>query len=167
MSIGSFLISYLQLPDIGNLAARTASFYVSLYWGGAMAGRFIGSAILRRFSTGRVLACAASVAAILVVISMSGFGHIAITSMVSVGLFNSIMFPSIFALGIEDLGPLTGKGSSIMVAAIVGGALVPLLQGRIADSSIGLHHAFFLPIICYVYIAVFGITRMRASIHRQ
>ncbi|WP_082661658.1 sugar MFS transporter [Terracidiphilus gabretensis] len=163
VAIGSFLISYLQLPDIGNLNARTASLYVSLYWGGAMVGRFIGSAILRRFSTGRVLALAASIAGILVVTSMVGFGHVAVISMVAVGMFNSIMFPSIFALGIADLGPLTGRGSSIMVAAIVGGALIPLLQGRIADSSIGLHHAFFLPFICYVYIAAFGLTRRRAT----
>jgi len=163
VSIGSFLISYLQLPNIGNLTARTASFYVSLYWGGAMVGRFIGSAILRRFSTGRVVAVAGFIAGILVVTSMVGFGHVAVISMVAVGLFNSIMFPSIFTLGIADLGPLTGKGSSIMVAAIVGGAVVPLLQGRIADSAIGLHHAFFLPVICYAYIAMFGLTRERLS----
>jgi FHS family L-fucose permease-like MFS transporter len=159
VAIGSFLISYLQLPNIGDLTARNASFYVSLYWGGAMVGRFIGSAILRRFSTGKVLACAASIAGILVITSMLSFGHVAMISMVAVGLFNSIMFPSIFALGIADLGPLTGKGSSLIVAAIVGGALIPLLEGHIADSSIGLHHAFFLPVICYIYIAVFGATR--------
>jgi len=82
-------------------------------------------------------------------------------AMVSVGLFNSIMFPSIFALGIADLGPLTGKGSSVMVAAIVGGSLIPLLQGRIADSAVGLHHAFLLPVICYAEIAIFGLTRVR------
>src|SRR5271156_2181060 len=165
VSIGSFLISYLQLPDIGNLTARMASFCVSLYWGGAMVGRFLGSAVLRKFSTGRVLACAASIAGILVIVSMFGFGHIAMISMVSVGLFNSIMFTSIFTLGIADLGPLTGKGSSIMVAAIVGGALIPLIQGRIADSSIGLHHAFFLPVICYAYVSVFGLTRPQVSVH--
>jgi FHS family L-fucose permease-like MFS transporter len=163
VSIGSFLINYLQLPSIGNLTARTASFYVSLYWGGAMVGRFIGSAILRRFSTGRALACAASIAGFLVVTSMVGFGHLAMFSMVAVGLFNSIMFPSIFTLGIADLGPLSGKGSSIMIAAIVGGAIVPLLQGHIADSVIGLHHAFFIPVICYAYISVFGLTRARVS----
>ena len=84
---------------------------------------------------------------------------VAVISMVAVGPFNSIMFPSIFTLGIADLGPLTGKGSSIMVAAIFGGALIPLHQGRIADSSIGLHHGFFLPAICYVYISILGFTR--------
>ena len=130
-----------------------------------MVGRFLGSAVLRKFSTGRVLACAASIAGILVIVSMFGVGHIAMISMVSVGLFNSIMFPSIFTLGIADLGPLTGKGSSIMVAAIVGGALIPLLQGRIADSSIGLHHAFFLPVICYAYVSAFGLTRPQVSMH--
>jgi FHS family L-fucose permease-like MFS transporter len=159
VAIGSFLISYLQLPYIGDLTARHASIYVSLYWGAAMVGRFIGSAILRRFSTGKVLACAAFIAGIMVLTSIFSFGHVAMISMIAVGLFNSIMFPSIFTLGIADLGPLTGKGSSLMVAAIVGGALIPLLQGRIADSSVGLHHAFILPVICYIYIGFFGATR--------
>jgi FHS family L-fucose permease-like MFS transporter len=161
VSIGSFLISYLQLPNIGDLTPRAASLCVSLYWGGAMLGRFIGSAILRKLSTGRVLATAAFIAGVLVVTSMVTLGHVAMISMVAVGLFNSIMFPSIFTLGIVDLGPLTGKGSSIMIAAIVGGALVPLLQGRIADSAVGLHHAFFLPVICYAYISILGFTRAR------
>jgi len=92
---------------------------------------------------------------------MLTFGHVAMWSIIAVGLFNSIMFPSIFTLGIADLGPLTGRGSSLMVAAIVGGAVIPLIQGRIADSSIGVHHAFVLPVLCYIYIAMFGFTRPR------
>ena len=164
VAIGSFLINYFQLPAIGNLTAREASFYVSLYWGGAMVGRFIGSAILRRFSTGVVLGCAAAGACLLVVCSMLTFGHIAMVSIIAVGFFNSIMFPSIFTLGIAGLGPLTGRGSSVMIAAIVGGAIIPLIQGKIADSSIGVHHAFLLPVLCYVYISFFGFTRARASI---
>jgi FHS family L-fucose permease-like MFS transporter len=159
VAIGSFLISYFQLPAIGNLSGRTASFLLSLYWGGAMVGRFIGSAILRRFSTGVVLGIAAAVACLLVVTSMLTFGHVAMVAIIAVGLFNSIMFPSIFTLGIANLGPLTGRGSSLMVAAIVGGAIIPLLQGKIADSSIGPHHAFILPVICYIYISFFGFTR--------
>jgi len=163
VAIGSFLISYFQLPAIGNLTPRAASLYVSLYWGGAMIGRFIGSALLQRFSTGRVLGLAATVAALLVVTSMLTFGHVAMITIIAVGLFNSVMFPSIFTLGIANLGPLVGRGSSLMVAAIVGGALIPLLEGKIADSSIGLHHAFVLPVICYCYIAWFGFTRSSAA----
>jgi FHS family L-fucose permease-like MFS transporter len=165
VAIGSFLISYLELPDIAHLSAARASVYVSLYWGGATVGRFIGAAILRRFSTGRVLAGAATVAASLVVASMLTTGYVAMISIIAVGLFNSVMFPSIFTLGIADLGPLTGRGSSLMVAAIVGGALIPLVQGRIADSAVGLHHAFLLPVLCYLYIAIFGWTRRSTSAH--
>jgi len=163
VSIGSFLINYFQLPSIGNLTARSASLYVSLYWGGAMVGRFIGSAILRRFSTGKVLGIAAAVACLLVAVSMLTFGHVAMVTIIAVGLFNSIMFPCIFTLGLADLGPLTGRGSSLMVAAIVGGAIIPLIQGKIADSSIGVHHAFVLPVLCYIYISVFGFTRPNAT----
>jgi FHS family L-fucose permease-like MFS transporter len=82
-------------------------------------------------------------------------GHVAMWSIVSVGLFNSIMFPTIFSLGLTNLGSLTSKGSSLMVQAIVGGALLPVLQGRIAD-KIGIQHAFVIPVLCYVYIAIFG-----------
>ncbi len=164
VAIGSFIINYLHLPAIGNLTLAQGGFYLSFYWGGAMVGRFIGSAVLRRFSTGLVLGCAALIAATLVVTSMLSFGHVAMFTIIAVGLFNSIMFPSIFTLGLADLGPLTGRGSSFMVASIVGGALIPLAQGKIADSSIGLHHAFILPVICYLYIAAFGLTRSHARV---
>ena len=159
VSIGSFIINYLHLPNIGDLTLARAGFFLSFYWGGAMVGRFVGAAILRRFSTGKVLGIAAIMAAALVLLSMLSFGHVAMFSIIAVGLFNSIMFPSIFTLGLADLGPLTGRGSSFMVAAIVGGAIIPLAQGKIADSSIGLHHAFVLPVLCYAYIAYFGLSR--------
>ncbi len=159
VAIGSFLINYFQVPDIGNLTAAQAAKYVSFYWGGAMCGRFIGSWILTKVSTGRALGLAALIAAALVCTSMLGFGHVAMYSIIAVGLFNSIMFPSIFTLGLADLGPLTGRGSSLMVQAIVGGAIIPVLQGRIADSPVGIHHAFILPVLCYLYIAFFGLTR--------
>jgi MFS transporter, FHS family, L-fucose permease len=160
VAIGSFLINYFGVPAIGNLTAAAAAKYVSLYWGGAMVGRFIGSAVLRRYSTGVVLGFAATVACLLVLLSMFTFGHVAMWSILAIGLFNSIMFPSIFALGIADLGPLTGRGSSLIVQSIVGGAVIPVLQGRIAD-TIGIHHAFVLPVLCYIYIALFGFTRPR------
>lgn len=164
VAIGSFIINYLHLPSIGDMTLATAGNYLSFYWGGAMVGRFIGSAVLRRFSTGFVLGIAALVASLLVITSMLSFGHVAVFSIIAVGLFNSIMFPCIFTLGLADLGPLTGRGSSLMVASIVGGAIIPLAQGKIADSSIGLHHAFFLPVICYLYIAAFGFTRRRTPV---
>ena len=129
-----------------------------------MLGRFVGSYILRLFSTGMVLGIAAATACGLVLISMLTFGHVAMVSIIAVGFFNSIMFPCIFTLGIANLGPLTGRGSSLMIAAIVGGAIIPLVQGKIADSSIGVHHAFLLPVLCYVYIAFFGFTRANAKV---
>jgi MFS transporter, FHS family, L-fucose permease len=155
VSIGSFLVNYLSRPEIGGMSVKAAAGYVSLYWFGAMVGRFIGSGVLQKVRTGTVLGCAALVAFLLVVTTMSSFGSLAVWSIVAVGFFNSVMFPSIFTLGIEGLGALTGKGSGVLVAAIVGGALIPELQGIVAD-RIGIHHAFFLPAICYLYIAYFA-----------
>lgn len=152
VSIGSFLILYFALPEIGNMADQQAKLYVSLYWGGAMVGRFIGAWLLRRFKTGRLLGMAALTASLLVCVSMLTFHTPAMVSIILVGLFNSIMFPSIFTLGIAELGPLTGDGSGFLNMAIVGGAILPLTQGFIAD-QFGLHHAFILPILCYLYIA--------------
>ncbi len=155
VSIGSFLVNYFGLPEIGHLAEKTAARYVSFYWGGAMVGRFIGSALLRRLKTGVVLGGAAVVAFSLVTISMMTHGHVAMWTIIAVGLFNSVMFPSIFTLGLSNLGELTSKGSSLMVAAIVGGALIPLGEGHLAD-RIGIQHAFMIPAACYVYIALYG-----------
>jgi MFS transporter, FHS family, L-fucose permease len=155
VSIGSFLVNYFSQPDIGNISEKAAAGYVSLYWLGAMIGRFIGSAILQKVRTGIVLGAAAIMACLLVVASMLSFGHIAMWSIILVGLFNSVMFPSIFTLGIAELGPLTGEGSGIMIMAIVGGAIIPVLVGALAD-RIGIHHSFFLPAICYLYIVYYG-----------
>jgi FHS family L-fucose permease-like MFS transporter len=117
--------------------------------------RHIGSAILQRFRAGTLLGIAAILAGLLVAISMLSFGSIAIWSMLLVGLCNSIMFPTIFTLGIAELGPLTGKGSGLLVTAIVGAAIIPVAEGALAD-HIGIHHAFILPILCYVFIAYYG-----------
>lgn len=155
VAIGSFLVNYMNLPDIGNLKPQVAAKYLSFYWGGAMVGRFIGSAVLQKIGTRLVLGFNAIVAAVLVCLSMASFGHLAMWALLLVGLFNSIMFPSIFTLGIEGLGPLTGEGSGLLVMAIVGGAIIPELQGVLAD-HIGLHHAFILPVICYLYILFFA-----------
>jgi MFS transporter, FHS family, L-fucose permease len=155
VSIGSFLVNYFSQPDIGNMTERVASGFVSFYWGGAMIGRFIGSALQQKIRPSSVLGAAALLAAALVAASMLTLGHVAMWTIIAVGLFNSVMFPTIFTLGIEGLGPLTGDGSGLLVAAIVGGAIIPELQGVLAD-HIGIHHAFFLPILCYFYIAFYA-----------
>ena len=160
VAIGSFLVNYFSQPDIAGLAPRTAAGYVSFYWGGAMIGRFIGSALLQRVNTSRLLAVFAVCAAALVATSMLTTGPVAMWSILAVGLFNSVMFPNIFTLGIAGLGPLTGDASGILNMAIVGGAVIPVLQGAIAD-HIGIHHAFFLPVICYLYILFYALSGSR------
>jgi len=155
VSIGSFLVNYMSQPYIANISVQIAARYVTFYWGGAMIGRFIGSGLLQKMRTGVLLGTNAIVAGLLVTTSMLTAGKFAMWSILLVGLFNSIMFPSIFTLGIEGLGPLTGEGSGLLVCAIVGGAIIPELQGIIAD-HVGIHHAFFLPVFCYLYIAYFA-----------
>ncbi|MGE5410134.1 MAG: L-fucose:H+ symporter permease [Clostridiales bacterium] len=155
VSIGSFLVNYLGQPFIAGLPEAQAGKFVSFYWGGAMIGRFIGSAVQRKIKPGTVLAFNAFAATVLVIITMMTSGQIAMWSILAVGLFNSIMFPTIFTLAIDGLGKHTGQGSGILCMAIVGGALIPLLQGVFAD-SIGIHHAFILPVLCYLFIAYYG-----------
>jgi FHS family L-fucose permease-like MFS transporter len=165
VSIGSFLVNYFSQPDIGGLTEKVAASFVAFYWGGAMVGRFMGSGLLQKMSTGRLLGICAVCAAALVAISMLSTGHTAMYSIILVGFFNSIMFPSIFTLGVAELGPLTGDGSGIMIMAIVGGALIPVAQGAIAD-RIGIHHAFFLPVICYLYILYFALSGSKPNSER-
>lgn len=156
VAIGSFLINYFKEPEIGNLPELQGAKFVAYYWGGAMVGRFIGSAILQKVKTGTVLGIAAFFACALVLVSMLTSGHVAMWSIIAVGFFNSIMFPSIFTLGIAKLGPRTGDGSGLLVMSIVGGAIIPVVQGFFAD-RIGVHHAFVLPVICYLYIAYYAL----------
>ena len=160
VAIGSLLVNYMGLPQIGGLTQSTAANFLMVYWGGAMVGRFIGSGILQFVRTGTVLGIAAVGAFVLVVTTILTHGHTAMYALLFVGLCNSIMFPSIFTLGIQDLGPLTSKGSSLMIAAIVGGAIIPLATGKLAD-KIGLQPAFIIPAICYIYIACFGLASIR------
>jgi FHS family L-fucose permease-like MFS transporter len=160
VAIGSFLINYFNQPEIGNLPEVAGAKLVAYYWGGAMVGRFIGSAILQKVKTGTVLGIAAFCACFLVLTSMLTHGHIAMWSILLVGFFNSIMFPSIFTLGIAKLGPRTGDGSGLLIMAIVGGAIIPVVQGAIAD-RIGVHHAFVLPVVCYLYIAYYALRGSR------
>jgi FHS family L-fucose permease-like MFS transporter len=165
VSIGSFLVNYFSQPEIGGLTEKVAASFVAFYWGGAMVGRFIGSALLQKMKTGGLLATCAVCAAGLVALSMLTTGQFAMYSIILVGFFNSIMFPSIFTLGVAELGPLTGDGSGIRSMAIVGGALIPVAQGWIAD-HIGIHHAFFLPVICYLYILFFALSGSKPNSER-
>jgi MFS transporter, FHS family, L-fucose permease len=165
VSIGSFLVNYFGLPEIAGLSAKTAAGFVSFYWAGAMIGRFLGAPLLRRARTGYLLGLCAVCAAALVTTSMFLDGHAAMWTILAVGLFNSIMFPSIFSLGLAELGPLTGNGSGILNMAIVGGAILPVAQGAIAD-RVGLHHAFILPVICYLYILFYALSGSKPNSER-
>jgi MFS transporter, FHS family, L-fucose permease len=156
VSIGSFLVNFFGQKEIAGLVEAAAAGFVSYYWGSAMIGRFIGSALLQKLKPRGVLAVAASVASLLVFITIGISGNAAMWTILAVGFFNSVMFPIIFTLGIEDLGKLTSQGSSILVMAIVGGAVIPVLQGALAD-SIGIHHAFILPALCYLYIIYYAL----------
>jgi MFS transporter, FHS family, L-fucose permease len=165
VSIGSFLVNYFGLPEIAGLSAKSAAGFVSFYWGGAMIGRFLGAILLRRLRAGYLLGVCAICAATLVTVSMSIGGHSAMWTILAVGLFNSVMFPTIFSLGVAELGPLTGSGSGILTMAIVGGAILPVIQGVIAD-RVGLHHAFFVPVICYLYILFYGLSGSKPNSER-
>jgi len=155
VAIGSFLVNYFKEPAIGGLTESAGAKLVSFYWGGAMVGRFIGTLTLRMFKPGKVLALHAIGSVAFIALSMATSGSLALYSILAVGLFNSIMFPTIFTLAIDGLGKHTGQASGILCMAIVGGALIPVLQGFVAD-AIGIHHCFIVALLCYVYIAWYG-----------
>ena len=166
VSIGSFLVNYLSMPNIGGLTEQQATGYVSAYWTMAMIGRFAGSAIMTRFSPRILLTLFAAANALLLALTMASEGHVAMYSVVAIGLFNSIMFPTIFALSIERLGALTNKASSLLIMAIVGGAVVPYLQGVLVD-GIGVQASFLLPLVCYGYIVFYGLSGSRPALATQ
>jgi MFS transporter, FHS family, L-fucose permease len=165
VSIGSFLVNYLGRPEVMGFAPPTAAGYVSFYWGGAMIGRFLGAALLRRIKTGHLLAICALCSGSLVIVSMLSSGYLAMWSILAVGFFNSIMFPSIFSLGEAELGPLTAGGSGVLNMAIVGGAILPLIEGVLAD-RVGIQHAFFVPVVCYAYIVFFAVSGSKPNSER-
>ncbi len=197
VAIGSSIANYLALDNIGGFisssavpdtavryraALSEAAKYISLYWGGAMVGRFIGSALLQKIKTSTLLSFAAIMAVLLVTVSVLSSGHVAMWSILAVGLFNSIMFPCIFTMGIAELGPLTGDGSGLLNMAIVGGAIIPYLVGRAAvliNNSYyptmvqgetswgqGMHYALILPVLCYLYILFFALSGSRPNSQR-
>jgi FHS family L-fucose permease-like MFS transporter len=162
VAIGSYLVNFLGLSEIGGFSATSAAKYVSLYWGGAMVGRFIGSWVMGKIKPSKVLTFNAICAAALVLIAMATGGQVAMVAILAVGLFNSIMFPTIFTLAIDGLGKNTAQGSGILCMAIVGGAIIPLVQGTLAD-SMGLHHSYVLPVLCYIFITYYGMKGYRAD----
>jgi len=198
VAIGSSIANYLALDNIGGFissanipdaairyraAVAVAAKYISLYWMGAMVGRFIGSALLQKIKPGKLLALAAMMAGLLVTISVTTSGHTAMWSILAVGLFNSIMFPCIFTMGIAELGPLTGDGSGILNMAIVGGAIVPWLVGKAADLinrsyyptmsqgetswGQGIHYALIAATLCYLYILFFAVSGSKTRSERS
>jgi FHS family L-fucose permease-like MFS transporter len=156
VAIGSYLVNLMGQPEVAGLPENVAARYVSLYWGGAMVGRFIGAIVLRKAKPGQVLAFNAACVILLLIVAMSSAGKVAMYAVLSIGLFNSIMFPTIFTLGIARLGRHTGEGSGVLCMAIVGGAIMPVVQGFFAD-KMGLLTSFFVPAICYAYIVFYGL----------
>ena len=157
VSIGSFLVSFLANPTIAGLEEAEAAHYIAFYFGGAMVGRFIGAAVMQKIAAGKALCFNATMAVLLILVAVFSSGTVAMVAILLVGLCNSIMFPTIFSLAIQALGKHTSQGSGILCLAIVGGAIVPLIQGVLAD-SIGVQLSYLLPIVCYVFIAYYGIS---------
>ena len=156
VSIGSFLINFLGESNIASLTPAVAASYVSFYWGGAMVGRFIGFAVMRFVSPGKALAFNAALSILLILTAIFSHGPVAMWAIIAVGLCNSIMFPTIFSMALNQLGKFTGQGSGVLCMAIVGGAIVPFAQGFLAD-MIGLQWSFFVPAACYTFILFFGL----------
>jgi FHS family L-fucose permease-like MFS transporter len=162
VAIGSFLVNFFGEAHIAGLEEHAAAALISYYWGGAMVGRFIGSAALQKIAPSKALAFNACMVIALLLVTIFTQGNVALYAVLAIGLFNSIMFPTIFSIAIERLGSLTSKGSGWLCLAIVGGALVPLLQGYIAD-VVNIQQSFFVPLVCYVFIAWYGLNVVRLA----
>ena len=164
VSVGSLIVNYLKQPQVLGLSEADAGGFIPVYWLGALVGRFIGSAVLRMVNPGKVLACNAVGAVVLIVLSANSGGHLAAYSLLAIGLMNSIMFPTIFSLACEGLGKRAADGSGVINVAIFGGAVVPLLTGTIADLGHSLAVALTLPALCYAVIAGFGLYARRPAV---
>ena len=163
VAIGSVIVNFLTQPDVMGGDAESAGKHVALYWGGALVGRFIGGYLLRIFSPGKILAVAAGGAITLVAAASMGSGAASGWALLSIGLMNSIMFPTIFSLANEGLGRRAAEGSGLICVAIVGGAIIPPLTGRLADLTT-LRTALWLPALCYLIIAAFGVYARRPAV---
>ncbi|MDG0972122.1 MAG: sugar MFS transporter [Porticoccaceae bacterium] len=156
VSIGSFLVNYFADSSIAGMSAADAGEMVAYYWGAAMAGRLVGAGLMNYVAATKYLAVNALIAIIMIIVSMNSTGGIAMWSILAVGFFNSIMFPTIFTLAVKGLGAMTSKGSGLVCQAIVGGALIPLVQGFTAD-IIGIQLSFIVPMLCYIYIGWYAL----------
>jgi FHS family L-fucose permease-like MFS transporter len=154
VGLGSIAVDYFKSQGLDSL--KTAAFLASLYWFGALVGRLLGSWMLTKIEAGKLLGIFGFCAAGMIVLSMMTSGQVAIYTLVLCGFFNSIMFPNIFALGIKGLGPMTSKGSGLIMTAVVGGAIIPPMLGKLAD-IVGIQHSFVLPMLCYLFIAYYGV----------
>ena len=163
VSIGSLIVNYLMQADTLGLTGQAAGKHVPFYWGGALLGRFVGAAVLRTVSPGKVLAAVAAGAIALILASANTVGATSAWALLAIGLMNSIMFPTIFSLASEGLGRRAAEGSGVIATAIVGGAIIPPLTGKLADASGSLHLALLLPALCYVVIAAYGIYARRPA----
>ncbi len=156
VSIGSFLVNYFSESSIAGMSAVDAGEMVAYYWGAAMVGRLVGAWLMNYIAATKYLAINSVIAVAMIVVSMNSTGDVAMWSILAVGFFNSIMFPTIFTLAIKGLGSLTSKGSGLVCQGIVGGALVPLIQGVAAD-MIGIQLSFIVPMLCYIYIGWYAL----------
>jgi len=156
VSIGSFLVNYFADSSIAGMSAADAGEMVAYYWGAAMVGRLVGAGLMNYVAATKYLAVNALIAIIMIIVSMNSTGGIAMWSILAVGFFNSIMFPTIFTLAVKGLGAMTSKGSGLVCQAIVGGALIPLVQGFTAD-IIGIQLSFIVPMLCYIYIGWYAL----------
>jgi FHS family L-fucose permease-like MFS transporter len=157
VAIGSILIAFLGQPSMGALPHKQAAWFVSAYWFCAMVGRLAGSFALIRIRAERGLATVAIAALVLVAVTLVGHGPLAIWTIVLCGLCNSIMWPCIFPLGLKGLGPFTSQGSGMLVMMVVGGAIIPEIQGFLAD-HIGYQHSFVVVLLCYAYLIFFAVS---------
>jgi FHS family L-fucose permease-like MFS transporter len=160
IGVANLFINFVEQPHIGNMTHEQGAHYLFILWGGMMVGRFLGSALMRKISAENVLALASIGAFIVMMVAALGTGHVAMWALITVGLFHSVMFPTIFTLGIKGLGPLTEEGAGLLIMAIAGGALV-VVQGWLAD-SFGLQRSFLLTAVCELYVLFYALWGARS-----
>jgi len=160
IGVANLFVNFVSQPTIANLTHEQAGRYLTFLWGGMMVGRFVGSAIMQKVRAETVLAAFSIGAFVVMMVTVFAHGPVAMWSLILVGLFHSIMFPTIFTLGIKGLGPLTEEGSGLLIMAIAGGALV-IIQGKIADSY-GLQLSFLLTAACELYVLFYALWGAKA-----
>jgi MFS transporter, FHS family, L-fucose permease len=165
VGVGSFVIRYAQFSVPGT-PAKKAALYLLLHQIGFMVGRFAGSAAMKRIAPPHLLSLFAAASLVCAAVALLGSGLIPVGAVVLIGFFNSIMFPTIFALSIKNLGSQTKRGSSLLVMAIIGGAVFPAIMGRISD-AVSIQRAFVVPLLCYVFILYFGLSGYKPSVAQR